>query len=57
MPTYRLPEELPTGPSLLAPLDYKPYKPVTNSLFQDLFSSSEFPNEEFAKVENFDTNL
>lgn len=57
MPVYRLPGELPNYLVLAVPENHKPYKPITDPLFQDLFPSSEFPNEEFAKVENFDTNL
>lgn len=54
---YRPPEELPDEYQLFVPLGYISYKPVTDSIFQDLFPSSEFPNEEFAIIEEFDTNL
>ena len=54
---YRTPAELPDEHRLFVPENYKKYRPITDPVFQSHFPSSEFPNEEFDKVEEFDTNL
>jgi len=54
---YRTPAELPDEHRLFVPENHKKYRPITDPVFQSHFPSSEFPNEEFDKVEEFDTNL
>lgn len=54
--THRLPADLPDEHQLYLPDDYVAYKPITDSLFQELFPSSEFPGQEIAKVEDIDTS-
>ncbi|WP_299378467.1 hypothetical protein [uncultured Kiloniella sp.] len=53
---HRTPAELPDEHQLYVPAGHQTYKPITDSLFQELFPSSEFPNQEFAIIEEFDTS-
>ena len=53
---HRTPAELPNEHQLYVPAGHQAYKPITESLFQELFPSSEFPGQEFAIIEEFDTS-